>query len=126
VKTRYALAVAAAYAVAAHAVVPAPADAAARCKREGNAVALSDARTAPDWTRTLEAGGRADLPRKFQTGDFHAYPARGGTSFQYGCTARNGVDIWLEWRTPHGTRLARFDGVRWTALRRTVVAAWAE
>jgi hypothetical protein len=112
--------------VAASAAVCPSAHAATHCTPEGRAVPLSAADT-PDRTRTLRPWAKADLTPREWSGDVHAYPRNGGRSQQFACSARHQVDTWLEWRTPNGRLVARFDGVRFRAgSRGAIVAAWFE
>lgn len=98
------------------------------CRAEGRAVALTDARSAPDVTRTMRAGetfvpaSGDDAYASFS--DLHAYPLHGGTAREYRCTARHGVDIWDEWRTARGRVLVTYDGAMFTARASVTVAAW--
>lgn len=80
---------------------------------------------APDFYADLPAHASIDLPGDPNAySDYSAYTWHGVGTQQYACTARHGVDRWVEWRTRTGHRVATFDGVKFTATRNAVVAAW--
>jgi len=126
----YALALLATLAACAFALTVSAADASAatreHCKPMGRAVTLRDATAPADFSARLSRGDSVTLTEhdSFALTEVHAYPAGGGASRQYRCTARRGVDVFDEWRTDSGRIVARFDGVTFRASARAIVKGW--
>ena len=99
---------------------------AATCHAQGRSVPASIA-DEPDFKVDLQPGEQITLPLNLALSltETHAYSyPSGGATRQYRCTARHGVDIYDEWRTPHGKVVARFDGITFKAVRPALIYAW--